>query len=232
MKIVISGASKGIGKSIAESFAANGFDLAICARNESELEKTKQEIEAKYKVKVLAKTCDVSIKEELLAFAKYVQNEWGRIDVLINNAGSFSPSLVHTEEEGFLEKMMDTNLYSAYYLSRAFLPKMMEHKSGHIFNITSVAGIQAYKDGAAYGITKAAMMALNRALREELKTFGVKVTAVVPGATLTSSWDGFDAPPERFIPAADIGKIVWDTYKLSKQTVVEEIIVRPILGDL
>lgn len=232
MRIVVSGATKGIGRSIVEHFAARGFDIAVCSRNLTELVELKEELESKFSVQVLVKKTDVSIKSEVIEFAEYVLKEWGDIDVLVNNAGVFVSGKIHEEDDGLLEKLIETNLYSAYHLSRAFIPVMKEQESGHIFNISSIAGIQSCPEMGAYGISKFAMMGLNKALRDELRSCGIKVTAILPGATKTSSWDGFDAPEDRMIPASDLGKIVWDCYSLSKQTVVEELIVRPILGDI
>lgn len=232
MRIVVTGATKGIGKSIVEHFAKNGFDIAACSRNLTELVNLKESIEAEYSVEVLVKKTDVSVKSEVMDFAEFILSEWGNIDVLVNNAGIFASGKLHEEEEGLLEKLIETNLYSAYHLSRAFVPVMKAQESGHVFNISSIAGIQSCPGMGAYSISKFAMMGLNKALRDELKSTGVKVTAIIPGATKTASWDGFDAPEDRFIPADDIGKIVWDAFNLSKQTVIEEIVVRPLLGDL
>ena len=86
--------------------------------------------------------------------------------------------------------MINTNLYSAYHLSRGLIPKMIENKSGDIFNICSVAGLKAYPNGGSYSISKFAMHGMSLGLREELKLHGIRVTAVHPGATLTASWDG------------------------------------------
>lgn len=232
MNIVVTGATKGIGRSIVEIFAREGFDLAICSRSEGDLNNLKEYIETKYQVNVLARPTDVSVKSEVLNFSKLILDNWDSVDVLVNNAGIFIPGLVHEEEDGVLEKMINTNLYSAYYLSRALIPKMKAQKSGHIFNISSVAGMKAYENGGSYGISKFAMRGMNMSFREELKEYNIRVTAIMPGATLTASWEGVDLPEDRFIPAEDVGQLVWDAYKLSKRSVVEDIVIRPQLGDL
>ena len=152
--------------------------------------------------------------------------------MLINNAGSFVPGQVHEEEDGTIEYLMETNLYSAYYLSRYLLPSMMKRKSGHIFNICSIAALKAYKYGGSYSITKYAMAGLAVNLRDEMREYGVKVTAVYPGAAYTASWEGSGVPPERMMAAEDIAEMIYASASLSPQACVEEIVIRPQLGDL
>src|SRR4051794_12050318 len=154
MNVIITGASKGLGKAIAEKFAETGNNLFVCSRNELQLYKMIEEIITKYpQCSVKAKPVDVSKKEEVKAFSEWCL-QYGVPGMLINNAGQFIPGSVYNEEEGVLEKMIENNLYSAYYLTRLLLPKMMEAKSGHIFNMCSVASIKAYSNGGAYSISK------------------------------------------------------------------------------
>lgn len=233
MNILITGGTKGIGRAIAEKFAANGFTIFLCARNEEELSAAAKDIEEKYSgIKVYYKTCDVSKKNELQDLSSFVFEKTDRIDVLVNNAGSFVPGHVHEEKDGTLEFLMETNLYSAYYLSRYILPSMMDRKSGHIFNICSIASLKAYKQGGSYSITKYAMAGLSANLRDELRTFGVKVTSVFPGAAYTASWDGSGIPPDRIMTSNDIAEMIFTAASLSPQACVEEIVIRPQLGDL
>ncbi len=230
-RIVITGASKGIGKALSIKFAAEGFDLALCSRTLSDLEKLKSEIEHRgIEIKIFA--CDVSKKEEVKKFSEYVLSNWNSVDLLINNAGTFEPGQVYNEAEGTLERLVETNLYSAYYMSRNFIPGMVDQKSGHIFNMCSVASIQAYPNGGSYSISKYAMLGLSKALREELKEFNIRVTSLIPGATYTDSWAKSGLPEARFMKAEDIAKVVCDIYHLSENTVVEEILLRPLAGDI
>lgn len=230
-KIVITGATKGIGHAIAEKFAKEGWDLAICARSEEDLLALKFALVDSH-AKILAVKCDVSKKEELKAFAEKINAEFGAIDIIVNNAGIFLPGQVINEEEGTLETLIETNLYSAYHLTRMLLLKMVEKKTGHIFNLCSVASIQAYPNGGSYSISKFALLGLSKALREELKEHSIKVTALIAGATYTDSWKASDLPPDRFIKPEDVAQSVWDIYNLSANTVVEEILLRPMLGDI
>lgn len=232
MNVIITGASKGLGKAIAEKYAAAGHYLIICARNEERLFATKQELLQKNSnCKVETMAVDLSKKESVIEFGKY-SLMFGTPYILVNNAGSFMPGSIHHEEEGTLEKMMENNLYSAYHLTRILLPKMMEAKSGHIFNMCSTASIESYTNGGSYSLSKWALLGLTKNLREELKQYNIKVTAIIPGAVYTDSWSGTNIKPERFMQTDDIAAMVYAASMLSPQACVEEILLRPQLGDL
>jgi len=178
------------------------------------------------------KCADLSITEEAISFGKWVLSQSNTIDILINNAGQFVPGSIYNEPNGALEAMIRTNLYSAYHLSRTILPNMMEKKSGHIFNICSIAALQAYPNGGSYSISKYALLGFSKNLREELKPYGIKVTTVCPGAAYTDSWAASGVNPERIMQANDIAAMIYAASTLSPQAVVEDIIMRPQLGDL
>lgn len=226
-RIFISGASKGIGLAVAHRFLAEGFEVAVNASTEASLEQVRQTYP---QLKVYR--ADMSQKAEVDKLGHWLNEEFGPLDVLVNNVGRFLPGSVHSESDESFEMMMHTNVFSNYYLTKRVLPQMMERKSGTIFNICSIASIMAYANGGAYAITKHALLGFSKVLREEMKPHGIRVVSVLPGATLTASWEGVDLPPERFMPAEDIASIIWDTYKLSPRTVVEEILLRPMLGDI
>ena len=230
--IIVSGGTKGIGKAIIEKFAENGFDIITCARNKEELTELQAFIENTYKVNCFIKVADLAKKEEVLSFAEFIKLTNQPVSVLVNNTGTFSPGQVHNEEDGILENLIETNLYSAYYLTRKLIEPMKERKDGHIFNICSIASFMAYSNGGSYSISKFAMLGFSKVLREEMKPFGVRVTSIMPGATLTNSWAGVDLPEERFIKSEDVAESIWMAYNLSKNTVLEEIILRPQLGDI
>lgn len=232
MKIIITGATKGIGRAIAEKFAAEGFDLAVCARTVEDLHHFKKEIQQRYAVEVLMRVADMSNKKEVLAFADDVIGQWGEADILVNNAGIFIPGEISREEDGTLEKLIETNLYSAYHLTRAILPVMIKKGRGHIFNMCSIASIIAYPNGGSYSISKFALLGFSKVLREELKPSGIKVTAILPGATWSDSWAGVQLPESRLMEANDVAIAVWGASQMSPSAVIEEIILRPQLGDL
>jgi len=230
--ILVTGGTKGIGRAIIYRFAKEGFDIATCARNEHDLGNLKSDLESKFpEIKVLALVADLSKKEEVTRFSEQVKN-FCHPDVLINNTGVFLPGSIYNEPEGNFELMMHTNLFSAYYLIREFVPDMVERKSGHIFSIGSIAGTTAYANGGSYAISKWAMLGMTKCLREEMKEHQVKVTSILPGATYTASWEGVDLPVERFMKSEDVAESVWGAYNLSPQSVVEELIIRPQLGDI
>ena len=232
MNVIITGASKGLGKAIAEKFAAASHRLFLCSRNEDALTATQQELMQKNPdsdIKIMA--LDISKKENAIAFGNFCLKD-GPPDVLINNAGSFLPGNIYTEKDGVFEEMLQTNLHSAYHLTRTVLPKMMEAKSGHIFTMCSIASLAAYKNGGSYSISKFALLGFTKNLREELKTFNIKVTAVIPGAVYTDSWSKTDVRPERIMHTDDVANMVYAASLLSPQACVEEIIMRPQLGDL
>ena len=176
MYVVITGASKGIGKALAKKFAANGYNLILCSKGELDLYKTMQELQTAFPA--------IEIK------------------------------------------------YSAYHLTRKLLPKMMEAASGHIFNICSVASLQAYSNGGAYSISKFALAGFSKNLRQEMLAHNIKVTAVYPGAVLTNSWGNFDNSKNRIMEANDIADMVFAASQLSIGACVEEIVLRPQQGDL
>lgn len=235
MNIIITGASKGLGKAIAETFACDkqGHHFFLCARNQVELEMTGKELQGRFpRINMYTKTCNVGDKIELREFVKWISGHADKIDILVNNAGIFFPGSVHQEDEGMLEKMIEVNLYGAYHLTRMILPGMINAGSGHIFNICSIAALDAYDNGGSYSISKYAMYGFSKNLREELKPHGIKVTHVLPGAAYTASWSGSGIDPKRIMEAEDIARMVYAAAHLSPQACVEEIVIRPQLGDL
>ncbi len=238
MNVIITGASKGIGKAIAMVFASEGATLFLCARNEVNLYNTVAELQTRYpESTIYAKAVDVAVKQQVQDFGQWVldglkSTQSGQVDILINNAGTFSPGSIYNEDDGLLEKMMNTNLYSAYHLTRKLSPAMIAAGHGLVINICSIASLNAYSNGGSYSITKFAMMGLTKNLREELKPHHVKVMGVYPGAVLTDSWGDFDNSSRRIMEATDIAKMILAASKLSPQAVVEDIVLRPLLGDL
>ena len=233
MNAVITGATKGIGFAIAQKFVEKGFSVAICSRNEDDLAKAKVELlNINGDITVLTFKADVSIKSDVVSFARFCLKGFEKIDILVNNAGVFFPGMIMEEEEGALEKMIETNLYSAYHMSRQIVPSMQKSKSGYVINMASIASFMAYPNGGSYSISKFALKGFSQVLREELKEDGIKVTTVMPGATWSNSWADADFPKSRLMQARDIAESVWSIFEMSPSAVVEEVIIRPQLGDL
>ncbi len=233
MNAVITGASRGIGKAVAQIFALHGYNLYLCSKNEKNLWEAIEELRTKFpNVTVDGKTMDLSKKEQAVLFGEWIGSNTDTVDILVNNVGTFIQGNVSDEPEGALDQMLEVNLFSAYHTTRALLPKMKTVKEGHIFTICSIASLAAYPGGGAYGISKYALLGFTKNLRHELKEYGIKVTAVIPGAVYTDSWKGSGVSEQRIMEAEDIARLIYSASQLSPQAVVEEIVVRPQLGDL
>ena len=230
--IVITGSTKGIGKAIAERFAKEGFSLGICSRNNQELQSQAKELLALGAEKVFYEQCDVANKGDVALFCEHVQEEFDSLDVLVHNAGFFQPGYLLSEPEEHFEQMMQTNLYSAYYMTKGLISLVKKSSSGHIFNMCSTASIKAYQNGGAYCVSKFALLGFNKMIRAELLEHSIKVTAVLPGPTFTSSWEGAGIEKERFIQPEEVSESIFSAYNLTGNAVVEELIIRPQLGDI
>ncbi len=230
--VVVTGASQGIGAALAEAFAAEeGARLALVARTEAKLDAVAARCRA-LGAEAVSFPCDVTDEEAVAAMAGAVLERLGAPDVLVNNAGAFQPgSLLETAPADF-RAQLEVNLTSAFLVTRAFLPALLARGRGDLFFMASVAAIRGYPGGAAYCAAKHGLLGLARVVREETKGTGLRVTTLLPGATLTPSWAGTDLPEERFMPAEDIARAVVDLHRLSGRTVVEEILLRPQQGDL
>ena len=227
MNALITGASKGIGKAIAVEFAKNGYNVAICARNEHHLAEVAL-ILKDYGVAVIAKKVDCSVKDEVIAFADEVMKKFEQLDVLINNLGIFTPGSLLDEADEVFELQQQVNVNAAYYFAKRAGKLMRKQRSGHIFNICSIASKTPVANAGSYSVTKAAMLSLNHVLRMELATHNVKVTAVVPGSTLTASWEGTTIASEKFVQPTDIAKLIMHILSLSSGVNVDELILTPI----
>ena len=233
MNAIITGATKGMGLSIAKLLAANNYNLALCARNSEELENVKEELSTRYShltVKVFA--ADFNDPEQVRQFADYVAANFEFVDVLINNAGLFIPSKLMHEGEDDLRKQMQVNVFAPHFLCKYFGSKMQQVKKGHIFNICSISSIKPTVTAGSYSVSKVALLGLTKVLREELMPSGVKMTAVLPGSTLTGSWEGTTIPASRFVGPDDIAKSILACLNMSAGANVDEIIIRPLLGDI
>ena len=233
MNVIITGATKGMGRAIAEKFAGEGYNLTVCARSKEDLEGMKKEFSERFPdILVEITVADIGDVEQIKNFGREILESGFIPEIIVNNAGYFIPGNIYNEEEGTLQKMMEVNLNSAYHLTRILLPAMIERKKGHIFNICSIASFKPMANVGSYGISKFALYGFTKHLREELKPFGIKVTAICPGATYTSSWEGSDIKPERILEANDVAKMIFASSQLSTGAVAEDIIIRPQLGDL
>lgn len=230
---VITGGTKGIGRATVERFLTGGFDVVTCARQLADLEELRADAQAHHaQSALLIHQADLSDRPQTDSFVQYVNALQRPVAVLVNNTGLFVPGQLHQEPEGVLERSIETNVYSAYHVTRGLLSGMIARQRGHIFMLCSTASIVAYPNGGSYCVSKFALYGLTKVLREELKPLGIKVTALLPGATLTESWSGTDLPESRFMQAADVAESIWSACHLSPSAVVEEILLRPQAGDI
>jgi NADP-dependent 3-hydroxy acid dehydrogenase YdfG len=230
--VVVTGASQGIGRAIAEAFAQEpDARLALAARSKDKLNRAAEACHTQGAETLVVPT-DVTSADAVAALADAVTEAWGPPDVLVNNAGAFTYTPLNELTLGGFREQIDVNLTGTFAVTRAFLPAMRERGSGHLFFMGSVASLQAYPGNAGYCAAKHGVRGLARVVREETKSEGLRVTTIIPGATRTPTWDGVDLPEERFMPPEDIARAVVEAYHLSGRTVVEEILLRPQEGDV
>jgi len=231
--VVITGASQGIGAAIARLFAAEipGARLALVARNARTLGTVAA---ACRRLGAAAEIfpCDVAAAEAVAAMAAAVHARFGRVDVLVNNAGRFVAAPFADLSVEQFDQLVAANLRSVFLVSKAFTPGMIRRRRGDIFNMSSIAGLAAYPGGSGYCAAKFGVTGLTQVMRAELKAHGIRVGCVYPGATLSPSWAGSSVPARRLMPAADVARAFLALYRMSRRTVVEEIVLRPQLGDL
>ena len=227
MKAIVSGATKGIGKAITLALAGKGYDLGLGARNLEELNFLRNEIQALYPdIEVITKSVDFSQKHETRNFAETFLHHWGDIDILVNNVGVYEEDNLDNLNENDLMKMFNVNFFSAMRLTQPFLPEFKKRKSGHIINICSVLSKKVRKKAVSYSLSKQALYGYTKILRNELRNYDVKVTAILPGSTNTASWDGLDAPVDEFVQPEDVAN--GDLMAIQSNGLVEEFEIKPI----
>ncbi|RZK42416.1 MAG: SDR family oxidoreductase [Pedobacter sp.] len=230
MNAVVTGATKGIGKAIALKLAREGYNLAICARDEMALLEFVKELKG-HNINVVAIAADFNKKEDVTSFFNQVKSVMANVDVLVNNVGVFVEGNLLDENDEAFEMQQQVNTSATYYLSKNFGKMMREAKSGHIFNICSIASKIGVQNAGSYSVTKAAMLSLNHILRKTLAEHRVKVTAILPGSTLTASWEGTNIPSSKFVQPEDIANSLYSILTLSSGVNVDEIVLTPLEFD-
>jgi NAD(P)-dependent dehydrogenase (short-subunit alcohol dehydrogenase family) len=228
---LITGASRGIGLAIATRLAAEGCDLVITGRK-LPLEKAGREL-TRLGSRVLAKVCDVRDPESVQSLAASVKKQFGRVDILINNAGIAHPSLpVEKLSYADWKAVIDTNLTGTFLVSRAILALMPD--GGTIVNNLSIAAKRVFSGWSAYNASKHGALGLTNTLREELRPRGIRVIALLPGATDTDIWDTPwpDAPRRNMMSAETVAKALVGVLTLPVSTAVEELRIMPTAGAL
>ena len=230
----MTGGSQGIGRALVARFLQAGYAVVTCARSAADLDQLRASLASTTPAALRTLPADLSQWNDCQRFAEFVLALKKPLAALLNNAGAFIPGRLQDEpaDGSQLREMLASNLLSAYDVTRALLPTFIDQGQGHIFTICSTASLMAYPNGGSYSIAKFALLGFTKSLREELKSQGVRVTAVLPGPTLTRSWEGAGQLAERFIRPEDVAEAVFSAFSLSPQAVVEELLIRPQLGDL
>lgn len=225
-RALITGATAGIGRATAELFAANNIHLVLTGRRTNRLEELKEELTKKYAIQVLCLSFDIRNQEEVAAALATLDDNWKKIDILVNNAGlAMGLGPIQEGEINDWEQMIDTNIKGLLYVSRIVAPWMIENKKGHIVNISSIAGTQAYPNGNVYCATKHAVVGLTKSMRIDMLPHGIRVTSISPGMVETEfslvRFHGDEARAKKTylglqpLSAEDIADTVW--YAVSRK---------------
>lgn len=229
---VVTGASKGIGFSVAKRLAEARFSLFIVGRDNDRLVDAKSQLLSFGAPEVHAFSGDLSQSAVAKDCVAAIANTWDSLTVLVNNAGVFLPGTMMEEEGGQFETLMTTNMNSAYHITKGLWTLLKKSPRAHVFNMCSIASITAYAAGGSYSVSKFAMLGFSKSLRLEGMPHDIRVTAILSGATLTDSWAGVDLPSSRFMKPEDVANTLYAAFLMNENTVMEEVVLRPILGDI
>ncbi|MBI3195721.1 MAG: SDR family oxidoreductase [Ignavibacteriae bacterium] len=229
----VMGASRGIGKEIAKQFASIGCEACLSSRTKSKLFLVENEIK-QLGGRATTFPCDISETKQILSTAKQVEKKFGRIDVLINNAGITSFKNVADESLEMIDDILDINLEGPIVCTKAVLPGMIKRKSGWIINILSTVAIKTFTGSGAYTAAKEGLYGFAKVLREEVRRHNIKVINIIPGATETEMWHPKlrQKYGERMMKPHDVAEAVLAAYRMPESVVAEDIVLRPMLGDI
>jgi len=224
---VVTGAGRGIGAAIARKLAVMEASVVLCGRTLKLLEMTAASISA-LGGQAQAFACDVTDLASVQALAATVQSNFGRIDILINNAGvgSFAAPLHEMTPEAW-EKILNTNLRGVFYCVRSFVPMMIKAGTGHIVNISSLAGKNALPNGAVYAASKWGLNGLSYSIAEELRGHGIRVSVVCPGSVDTELSPHTGKDPNKMLKPDDVAHVVAMLVTQAPQSFASEVLLRP-----
>jgi len=226
MTALVTGASRGIGLAIARRLAELGARLSLCARDATRLESAAAALR-KEGFEALAMIADVTHANEIQSFVDRTHRELGPIDILINNAGigRFGPA--HQMSETDWDAVLDTNLKSVFLVTRAVAPGMIERKRGHIVNISSLAGKNAFANGGIYCASKWGLMGLTACMAEDLRAHNIRVSAVCPGSVATDFSPHTGRDTSKLLQPDDVAHAVATLVTQAPQSFISEIDLRP-----
>ncbi|MGK6351864.1 SDR family oxidoreductase [Parapedobacter sp. DT-150] len=229
---LITGATKGMGHAIATKLASLGCHLFLSARDGQALEALKTHLEQEHPpIRIQYLACDLSDGDQLQQLVQWIERVAADVDILVNNVGIFRPVSLLDESDDDFRSQMQINYYAPHVLSRVVGRHMRRNRKGHIFNISSIASRQPVSSGGTYTVTKYAIRGLTHVLRDELRPHGVKVTEIIPGSTLTSSWEGTTIPADQFVQPGDIADAIAACLLMSEGANVDEMMIVPKFGN-
>lgn len=233
LRALITGASSGIGRATAEAFAASGMDLALVSRSHGPLADLAQSL-TKQGVEAQPFAIDLSKVDQVKSQINNLMNDWGPIDVLINNAGMGCTADLIDMPLTDWQAVLDLNLTSVFQCVQAVLPQMRSQQQGTIINVISIAGQQAFPQWGAYCASKFGLMGLTKALAQEERQHGIRVTALCPGAVNTPLWDTktVDADFDRsaMLKPENVAQSILHIVQMPQQAVIEELVLMPNAG--
>lgn len=232
LKIMITGASRGIGKAIAKKVSKRADKLFIISKNNTTLNKTVKEIETFFNGEIKYTNIDqADAKKSSVVLGKWVKNSTDYLDAIILCAGNFTEGKLQEINNDDFMKNLNTNFLFNYFIVNELIPLLKKSKYPKIIIIGSTAAYNSYSV-PTYSVAKWALRGYAKNLREELKNEGIGVTFISPGPTLTDMWADVELPKDRLLDPNDIAIIVDELFELSRQAVVEELIINPMLGDI
>jgi short-subunit dehydrogenase len=225
--VFITGGTKGIGRELVTIFLQNGFKVSTCARSADELEKLVLATDKRMQSDLAVFPFDLTRTAMIEELVQQVMDGFGPPSILINNAGIYQSRSFLEEDITFFDRIFSVNYLAPYRLCQLLGARMVNNREGLIINICSTASSCGIPEANAYVVSKHALLGMTRTLREEWKKFGIRVSAILPGSTFTSSWEGSGVNPDQLIQVEDITKIVLLLSTLSPSANVDEVYVKP-----
>lgn len=223
---LVTGASRGIGLAIAERLGRMGARVALCARDAAKLAAAAEQFK-RSGIETLYAAADVRRQADIDSLLERIRTAFGPLDILVNNAGVGRFGPFHQFQEADWDAMLDTNLKAVFLLSRAVAPEMMRRRTGHIINIASLAGKNAFAGGGVYCASKWGLLGLTYCMAEDLRGYGIRVSAVCPGTVATEFSPHAGKDPAKMLQAEDVAHAVAALVTQAPQSFISEVVLRP-----